>query len=151
MNPEVIPDADDLSRHLYSPFMGKIGGDLVWDNVFMFPSKGNYCESFIWRKYVITIAGVHSLGCDKEFRDKAKGKNSTYIGALTGRVSEVRKLKSKGGAKFKVAHIPFEGIFHVHISFENGPNLEKSDKTELKILIRDKFSDRSGHKCQDAA
>ena len=150
MTPENVADNDDLSRHLYSPCMGEFGGDLVWQNVFMFPTADGCCESFVWRKYAPTLADVHNLGCAKQAADRAKGKkDSTYTGALTGRVGEVRSIRGKNGARFSVEHKPKDGIHHVHVSFP--PTLTKPDKTELKTLIRAKFTDRAGHTCPVAA
>jgi hypothetical protein len=144
--PELIPDPDNVSRHLYSPFMGETGGDLVWDNVFMFPSKDGNCESVVWRKYAPELQDVHKLGCDKQRRDREAGKNSTYFGALTAQVGAIREIRSKTGARFRVEHVP-EPLHHAHISYQHDAPLTKPDKTELKKLIRDTFAERSEDRC----
>ena len=66
MPPEQIPEDDEVSRLLFAPLMGAPGGDLIWENVFQFPSADGYCESVVWRKYAVTIADVHALGCEKQ-------------------------------------------------------------------------------------
>jgi len=129
--------------------MGALGSELIWQNVFMFRTEHNCCESLAWRKYAPSIADVHNLGCSKQRNDRAAGRNSTYFGALTGNAGNVRNLRSKNGGRFEILHAPDEGIHHVHITFQNVERLTKSDKTELKVLIRGQFAARSEHQCAD--
>jgi hypothetical protein len=145
--PEVIPGDDDVSRHLFAPSMRSPSGDLIWVNVFMFKTDRNYRESVVWRKYAATIAEVHALGCTKQAGDREAGKKFTYFGALTGNVDEVRKIRSKTGARFQVLHVPDEGNHHAEISYLHDRELTKNDKAELKDAIKKKFLARAEHTC----
>jgi hypothetical protein len=147
MPPEQIPEDDEVSRLLFAPLMGAPGGDLVWDNVFQFPSADGYCESVVWRKYAPTIADVHLLGCNKQYTRPADKKLITYTGAITATVANILKLASKNGVKFKVEHYPPDGIYHVHVAYEFDGTISKNDKVELKSELRKVFGQRSDHTC----
>jgi len=127
--------------------MGSAGGELIWVNVFMFKTDRNFTESVVWRKYAPSIADAHALGCHKQKVDRDAGKNCTYFGALTGRVEEVRRIRSKTGARFQVLHVPVEGNYHAEISYLHDRDLTKNDKAELKGEIKKKFLARSEHTC----
>jgi hypothetical protein len=129
--------------------MGAHGSDLLWINIFMFKSDRGHCESSVWRKYAQLVADVHRLGCTKQQNDRTAGRNSTYFGALTGNVGKVRGLRSKKGGRFIVVHKPDEGIQHAHIAIENPATLSKADRTELRILIRAEFTEKSEHQCPE--
>jgi hypothetical protein len=146
---EPIPDEDDVSRHLFAPFMGAHGADLIWDVVFMFKTDKKFRESVVWRKYAATLVEVHALGCNKQRADRTAGKNITYFGALTSNVGRIRKIRSKRGARFQVTHVPDEGIQHAEISYLHDSPLTKNDKAELKTGIRKEFSERSEHTCPE--
>lgn len=148
---EAVPDGDGVSRHLFAPGMGSFQSDLVWDAVFMFRSDRGCAESLVWRKYAPTIEDVHALGCDKQSSDRNAGKNITYFGALSANVGTIRALRSLNGFRFYVEHEPVEGQHHLHIGYFDHQKLSKNDKTELRKLLRDRFSERSDHVCPEAA
>jgi hypothetical protein len=147
--PELIPDEDDVSRHLFGPSMGSHGTDLIWDVVFMFKKDRSFRESVVWRKYAVTLADVHALGCNKQHKDRAEGKAMTYLGALTSNVGRIRQIRSKSGARFQVYHAPEEGIQHAEIRYFHDSPLTKNDKAELKNGIRKEFYERSEHRCPE--
>lgn len=147
--PDDIPDGDDVSRLLFAPSMGAPGGELVWDNVFMFKTDRNYCESVVWRHHAPALINVHNIGCEKQAADRAEGRTSTYFGALTGRVGRIREIRSKNGARFQVVHVPEEGVHHAHIAYLHDAPITKNDKAELKKGIRAEFAERSEHTCPE--
>lgn len=149
--PEDVPDDEDASRHLFAPSMGAPGGDLIWSNVFQFPSEANYCESLVWRRYAPTMAEVHTLGCNTQAFKRGQGRNQTYIGALTSNIGRLRCLRSLNGARFIIEQVPDEGQWHLHISFDQTQSLTRNDKAELKKKIKDEFAARSEHACEEAA
>jgi hypothetical protein len=144
--PEIIPDPDMISRLLFEPGMRDSDQDIFWDGVFQFPSDAGNCESVVWRKYAATIAEVHAMGCAKQISDRDNGRvRSTYFGAITGIVGDIRSMKSACGISFTVVHVPAEGIFHAHIGFS--PGSKKNDRSELKVLLRSKFGQVESHTC----
>lgn len=144
--PESIPDSDEVSRLLYEPGMRAASRDLFWNNVFQFPSDAGGCESVVWRKYAATIEDTHSIGCEKQASDRAKGRaRSTYFGAITGNVGEIRSIKSTRGIGLVVEHAPSEGQFHAHLGF--APGSQKNDRTELKVMLKSKFGSVEAHLC----
>ena len=147
MTSEVIPDEDDVTRHLFAPSMGSGDADLIWHSVFMFRTERGFCESLVWRKYAQALAAVHELGCSKQWADRNAGKGCTYFGALTTNVGGLRDIRSKNGARFAITHKPDEGVHHAHICFVPSEEFTKNDKAELKKAIKDHFSERSDHVC----
>ncbi|QHP70452.1 hypothetical protein EI171_26075 [Bradyrhizobium sp. LCT2] len=146
MAAENISDDDLVSRLLFEPSMRKEEKDLVWDNIFQFPSDQGQCESVLWRAKAPTIDEVHSSGCAKQASDRAKGKDrSTYFGSITGKVSDIRSLKSATGACLTVEHAPDEGKSHAHIGFS--PGTKKNDRSELKVMLRSAFGALEPHTC----
>jgi hypothetical protein len=144
--PEIIPDLDSVSRLLFAPTMRREDSDIFWENVFQFPTIAGGCESVIWRKYAETIADVHDLGCEKQAADRNKGRNqSTYFGAITGNVGEIKSIRSANGIGFTIVHVPEEGKFHAHVAFS--PGSKKNDRAELKVLLKSKFSALEAHTC----
>lgn len=150
---EHIPDEDDIWRHLFAPAMQEPAGNLRWENVFMFKSQFGYNESVAWSKYA-DLNKVHELGCKKQSNDRGEGKQTTYIGAICARVARIRTLKSKNGVGFEVIHDPSgdQGMHHAHIRYaaaNAAPN--KNDKSELKVLLREIFSEPHEHACPEEA
>jgi hypothetical protein len=143
---EIIPDPDMVSRLLFEPFMRPEDKDIIWENVFQFPSKAGRCESVVWRKYAVDVDDVHLLGCEKQTSDRSKEKRSTYFGSITGNVGEIRSIRSGNGAHFTVTHVPEDGVFHAHVGFSDGA--DKNDRNSLKVLLRAKFGAVEGHACQ---
>jgi len=132
--------------------MKKPGGDLWWENVFMFKSDRSHAESVVWNRYAASLAEVHALGCYKQRQDRAAGKSkATYFGAIHANVGEIRGLRSKNGIRFDVVHEPKEGPHHAHIKYEfHNRAPTPNDKSELKVLLRKKFSNPpSGHMCPE--
>ena len=119
--------------------------DILWNNVFQFPTSAGVTESLIWRKYAPTIVDVHSLGCSRQAAARAKGRNSNYFGAITGNAGDIRSLKSATGISFTIDHVPAEGMEHAHISFTAGS--EKNDRNSLKVMLQTKFSSVDTHLC----
>jgi hypothetical protein len=119
--------------------------DLIWHNIFQFPSDGGQVESVIWRAKAPDLDVVHKFGCEKQASDRAKGRaRSTYIGAITGNVGEIRSLKN-GAASLTVVYKPDEGDAHAHVGFT--PNATKADRNALKVLLRSKFGPLEAHTC----
>lgn len=141
---ELIPDSDDVSRLLFEPVM-RVDKDLIWENVFQFPTSGGQTESLVWRKYAATIADVHVLGCANQSAARQKGKKATYFGAISGNVEDIRSLKSANGVSFTIDHFPNEGLEHAHIGFTAGS--QKNDRNSLKVLLRGKFGAIETHTC----
>ncbi len=146
---ERIPDADNVSRWIFHPPMGKDIAELVWQNVFAFPSANAQCESVVWRKYAPDISDVHRMGCERQKQLRAEGKDKTYVGALTAYVRDIRGFRNKNNHGFFVIHEPSEGIYHAHIGFNASPDNEftKSDQKELKFALIKIFADSSPHTC----
>jgi hypothetical protein len=143
--PEIIPDSDMVSRLLFEPSM-RPKDDILWENVFQFPSKDGNLESVIWRKYAVSIYDVHTQGCAKQISDRQKGNvRSTYFGAMTGNAGSIRKIRSAGGIFFIIVQFPAEGQSHAHIGFS--PNSTKIDRGELKVLLKKEFGPLEPHVC----
>jgi hypothetical protein len=141
---ELIPDLDDISRLLFEPVM-RLDKDLIWENVFQFPTSGGQTESLVWRKYAATIAEVHALGCGHQAAARQKGKSAAYFGGISGNVGDIRSLKSANGISFTIDHFPDEGQEHAHIGFTAGS--QKNDRNSLKVLLRSKFGSVESHTC----
>jgi hypothetical protein len=141
---EQIPDHDHVSRLLFEPSM-RVDLDLLWPLIFQFPSDQGRVESVVWRAKAIELGTVHGLGCEKQMSDRGKGKlTSTYFGAITGNVGEIRSIRS-AGASFTVIHVPEEGDEHAHVGFS--PGATKSERNALKFLHREKFGPLEAHAC----
>lgn len=147
---ESIPDSDYISRHVFFPIMYGEESDLIWENVFIFRSRDDYCESVVWRKYA-TPEEVHELGCAKAERDRIgnpdrPGKpDREYKGIYTGIVGEVRIIVCSGNIFFKVIHDPSndQGNHHTHLKVvlpEGKTKLNKNDKPDLWLTLADVFS-----------
>jgi hypothetical protein len=120
--------------------------DLVWQSIFQFPSDQGQCESVVWRAKAVDIADVHALGCTKQVSDRTKGNlRSTYFGAVTGNVGEIRAIRSATGAFLTIVHVPSEGEAHAHVGFSPGTN--KNDRSSLKVQLRSKFGPLEPHSC----
>jgi hypothetical protein len=144
---EAIPDQCTVSRLLFEPSMRREDEDLIWKNIFQFPSDQGQVESVVWRAKVADIKEVHSRGCLKQAADRAKQRSSTYIGAITGNVGAIRALRSGTGKSLTVRHFPNEGDEHAHVGFS--PDATKSDRNQLKFLLRSMFGPLEKHLCLD--
>ncbi|HRW59026.1 MAG TPA: hypothetical protein P5340_00100 [Defluviicoccus sp.] len=155
MTPEFMPDGDDISRWIFYPHMSKEDRELIWDNVFMFPSGRP--ESVVWRRYLKSIGEVHEKGCEREKErntrpERADKKLQRYYGAISAKVLDIRKIRNLNKHGFRVEHDPSEkeGIYHVHISYDvsQGYDFTKQDKIELKSRLKAVFSDLLPHACE---
>lgn len=146
-----IFDDHMVSRSVFDPPMGKDLANLVWREVFQFPSDNQQCESVIWRKFAPKITRVHRIECRRQRVLRAKGRKKTYTGALTACVGRIREFRNPNNHGFLVSHEPSEGIHHVHIQYQVSPNnpLTRSDKNELKFALKVIFDDRSPHTCPE--
>jgi hypothetical protein len=143
-----------LSRHIFNPPMFP-GGELLARYFFEFP--GGQCESVLWRRHVADgLEGVHRMGCDKQSRARDRqahqGKNpdKTYIGAATARAADISSYRNPNGHGLKIIHEPSEGRYHVHICYDSSPGapqMDRSDKNEIKEKLIEIFSDLSHHVC----
>jgi len=141
-----IPDDDLVARLVFDPWMRSEDKDLIWANVFQFPTEDGKVESVVWRRHAPAISDVHTHGCEKQASDRGKGKSrSTYVGAITGMVEDIKSCKSKSGSCFTVDPDPTQGIHHVHLGFSAGST--KADRSELKVILRSKFGALEPHSC----
>ncbi len=135
---ESIPLEDDVSRHLYFPFMFKYD-DLLWSQIFTFQTKNKFCDSVVWRKYAESIQFVHALGREKIERSVSKHK---YFGATTGSVSNIRKFSTDSDIRLEVEHDPCkdQGIHHAHLKLLLPDGMKKPTPTDrLEIFSKIPF------------
>jgi hypothetical protein len=151
---EIIPDEDRVSRWLFDPPLGDdltaLGEDHLFKKVFEF--EGGKCESLLWRKYASTIEEVHDLGCKQQRLLRTKGRDKTYMGAITGVVGEVRTFKNINGHGFDVVHRPDgdQGIQHAEVCYALAldKSFTRNDKAELRLaLVRQIFTEVNDHQC----
>lgn len=115
------------------------------------------CESVLWHRHVAEgLEGVHRMGCDKQSRVRDRqayqGKNSdkTYIGVATARARDISSYRNPNGHGLKIIHEPSEGRHHVHICYDSllgSPQMDRSDKNEIKEKLIEIFNDLSYHVC----
>jgi hypothetical protein len=111
--------------------------DLVWETVFVFPSKQGRRESVVWRKYAPKIDDVHALGCRFQSESRA------YRGAITARCGDITLYRNKNGYRLTIEHAPAEGIWHAEISCDaSGP-----DRVDLISHLKLVFSKLDPHLC----
>ena len=150
MTVEAIPDDDEVSRHIDSPFrFSSAERKLIERNVFEFPSADGNRESLVWRKYKPTIAELHVMGCERQAHKRRTNSDWTYEGAITIVVGVARQLRNSRGHVFLVEHDLEEGIHHVSIFFfhPEGYELKKADKSELKDMLVKAFGPIERHSC----
>ena len=151
---ERVPNEDRVTRWLFEP--PEVYNDakgLLWLEIFRFPSGRGSCKSVVWRRYAKTMRVVHRLACDREKALLREGKSKKYLGALTGNVDQIRRVRSRYGHGFTVSHEPSEGPHHAHICYAPtaGSTLEsltKTDKQELRYSLGKVFGNNlDRHKC----
>ena len=151
---EDISDEDHVSRLAFYPPMGPDLDDPLDKEIFLFMSKGDYCVSLVWRKYVPIIKCVHALGCEKERWHQKAGKNKKYIGSRTALVKDIRDYPPNiNGHKFCVVHVPSEGKHHAHICVIPAPDAKigPNDRSDFReALLRYVFTKCDHHKCSDS-
>ena len=137
---ETIPSSDNVSRHLFFPFMFE-NDDILWSQVFTFQSKNDFCDSVVWRKYIPSTQEVHALGCEKLENDKLRYPNRKYFGACTGNVYDIRNFKTDHNIQLDVEHDQSngQGKHHAHLKLllPEGMNKPKpNDRSEIFSKIR---------------
>lgn len=111
--------------------------DLVWETVFVFPSKQGRRESVVWRKYAPKIDDVHVLGC--RFQNESR----RYRGATTARCGDITSYRNKNGHGLTIEHVPAEGRWHAEICCGvSGP-----DRVDLIGHLKSVFSNLDPHVC----
>lgn len=144
---EDIPDCATVNRLIDFPRMGNRSERLVWQNVFEFPDGAG--ESVVWSKYAPTEADVHRFGCEREAAKRQSKPEMRYGGFIPAVVKAIRKIKTKRGHGFTVAHKPGEGQHHAEISYAPASPLKKTDKIELKFALQQAFGTLVPHFCID--
>ncbi|WP_174874897.1 hypothetical protein [Vogesella oryzae] len=147
---EEMPGGDVVARLIDLPRMYTHVEHLIWGCIFEFPQSQG--ESVVWSKYAPIPDGVHNVGCGRE-REKCLVKPdfryAGYISAIIQRVTEIRNARGHG---FLVVHEPSPGVHHAEIRYFSNPQanepIKKADKTELKALLQDVFSDLVPHACR---
>jgi hypothetical protein len=136
---EEIPDADSVSRCSYA--VDGVELDPASTLQFSSQNKPPRCESAYWRKYAPHASDVAERGIRNmepgNKRRVAKGQKPwDYAGARTGRVADLRVIRTQRGFAFTVEHVPEEGDrAHAHLTLikvdPNGPEPNRADKSEL--------------------
>lgn len=150
MTIEAIPNEDEVSRHIDSPFrFSSTERKVIEISVFEFPSAEGNRESLVWRKYKPTLAELHVMGCERQAHKRATRSDWTYEGAITIVVGVARQLQNGRGHRFLIEHDPQEGIHHVSVRLfhPEGRELKKADKTELKDMLVKAFGPMDPHSC----
>lgn len=135
---EEIADEDNVSRQVYAPRMGTVG-NFNWPQVFEFPSDAGKKESVVWRKIAVTDGEVHTLGRDREARQKAAGKNVDYTGFMTARAGDIRAKRTTRGHTFRVYPDKSEGDAHAVIQViaaEGIERLNKNDNSDVRAIMQ---------------
>lgn len=138
---EVIPDEDEVARHIEQPRMVSEKWEFVWKNIFTFP--GGRPESVVWRKYAISDQAVFELGLRRmAYIREHRRPGARYVGFIAAQVFDIRDFRSTAGHGFRVEHAPEEGIEHAHIHLwasENG-RMTRSHKDELIFVLSKMFN-----------
>jgi len=126
--------------------MRKDNGEFELKELFQFNSNGSggyNGESLNWNKYASPPDQVHELGRQRESAKREKNPNMRYAGYIEGLVGEIRAARTRRGHGFQVLHVPSEGKHHaeVHIAISPTQVWEKTDRIELRELLKIKFSD----------
>ena len=138
---ECIPNEDKIFRWLFEPpEVYNDAEELLWLEIFRFPSARGNCESMVWCRYAKTMRVVHRLACDRERALLREGKSRNYRGALAGNVGQVRRVRNLNGHGFTASHEPSEGPYHAHICYapragSTLDSLTKNDKKELRYSL----------------
>jgi hypothetical protein len=141
---EHVANEEAVSRLIYEPRMYDNYKGLIWNVVFEFPSGS--CESTVWRRYAPEHSDVHTIGEEVEALIKRRSPQTCYVGFISANVGEVRSIKTARGHGFAVNHEPKEGLHHVEICFSSADGrgaegLRKTDRNELKLLLRKTFDE----------
>lgn len=142
-----------MSRLIEEPVMYKGDNGLIWDVIFQFPTNKQTevpdGESLIWSKYAPNLQAVHAIGCARESLRKVLKPGIRYRGCLNAPAGIIRSVRNSRGHGFKIYHAPIEGIHHAEVNYlpATGSSLSKGDKSELKLMLRNVFSDLMEHSC----
>jgi hypothetical protein len=140
---EVIPDGDDVSRHIFRPHKYREPDGVIWETAFIFDQG---VESVVWRKYAPKIPDVHEFGLHQQRRklEARPDANYAYVGALTASVANVRSIRTARGFQCKVRHDPSnaQGQQHAEVSVHHEENQQtkKSDRADLRVWLKNAFN-----------
>ena len=140
-----IAGNDLLSRTIFHPQMQKDEGQVVFKTMFEFPD--GQPESVIWRNFKPLDSAVHELGVAMQKDKRSKGKNATYMGFGTAKMSKICQVGTNidDGFGFELKYAPAEGDHHVHVEYKFAvgktyANLNRARKQELKFSLCKLFS-----------
>ncbi len=93
---------------------------------------------------------LYRLGCEREAEVRERKPDMSYAGFVASIAGAVRAIQTRAGHGFRVRHEPREGDDHAEISYRPAPGkqvseLEKNEKSELKLALRQKFGDLVPH------
>lgn len=150
-----IPNEDTVSRHIFAPRMIGPAAEFVWAEVFQFPASEGLAESVAWRAVASSDSEVHSLGCDKQARDRARAEakgqtGPTYRGFINANVGAIRSQRVTSGHRFSVTHAPAEGDWHGEVAVvlaAGTTKLSKQDKQDVRAIMEEVFGNLNAHTC----
>lgn len=138
---EDIPDDDPLGRLIYFPSMYGGSEELLYKQVFQFPSNDGACECLVWSKYATVPDGMHEIGIRDEEAKRARGNPARYDGFMLCKAGKIRAVKSANGHGFSLVHDSSEGDYHVLISYLAAPDtvIRKAERGDLRLLLFKSF------------
>jgi len=140
-----------MSRLLFAPRM--LPNDiieLVWTEIFQFPSADGRAESLVWRAKCPTDADVNHVGCDIEAEKREKDDLVRYRGFISALAGEIRArvVRIHG---FEVVHVPEAGRpWHSHVEVRVSGNPTKNDKFDFRIEMQKTFGGFVEQSCPPA-
>lgn len=151
---EEIPNDAQVCRLVDRPRMLDIYNNLIYENIFAFPSnedpEQNERESLVWTKYAIPPEEVHCIGCEREMAKRRVRADMRYGGYIAAAVGAIRGKSTARGHGYFVEHVPIEAkLYHAEVGLKpaGGEKLKKTDKDELRFVLREIFSPLVGHTC----
>lgn len=139
---EVIPDTDQVSRHIERPFSYNDVAGIIWQSAFAFPGG---VESICWHKYAPPPDQIHLLGKQREEKKRQTKPDMKYVGFISSRdVGEIRSHLTKNGHGFTVTHEPGDGQgkHHGEVKYklaDGATSLSKGEKADLRVAIQGYF------------
>ena len=155
-----ISDDARLTRLIFYPFMFD-NETLDPRSTFQFQyqqATKKRQESLVWRLYVPLHYQINCFGClqqqDKNQKKVVVGKSPIirYKGHKNALCGTIRDIRTDGGYRFEIIHVPKEGIYHVHVSIVPPADvtLKKIDKLvfmDLRDELFRAFAGLNGHNC----
>lgn len=143
---EEIHEGDAIYRSVDVPRMYSDVDGLIWKQIFEF--SGSNGESVIWGKYAPTLPDVHNIGCQRAAIKRDKRPEFDYAGCVSSTAGLIRNI-SVSGHRFKVLHVPEEGLHHAEIHYDifEGAVLTKPQKLDLKFQLQRSFGPLHAHSC----